>query len=100
MTATGRVRAYLGVSLDEHIAGLDDELGWLEEAPDRRATAPPPTLGSEAIGYERLMADVGALLMGRRTFDVVAGFEGGWPYGDLPVLVATHRPLDPHEPAP
>jgi len=31
--------------------------------------------------------------MGRKTWDVVSGFEGPWPYGTLPVLVATHRPL-------
>ncbi len=39
------------------------------------------------------MAGVGALLMGRRTFDVVQGFGGDWPYGERPVLVATHRAL-------
>jgi dihydrofolate reductase len=32
--------------------------------------------------------------MGRSTYDVAAGFEL-WPYGTLPVLVATSRPLDP-----
>jgi dihydrofolate reductase len=31
--------------------------------------------------------------MGRRTYDVVAAFEGPWPYGDRPVLVTTRRPL-------
>ncbi|MBK8266498.1 MAG: dihydrofolate reductase family protein [Nannocystis sp.] len=31
--------------------------------------------------------------MGRRTFDVVAGFPGPWPFGDRPCFVATHRPL-------
>jgi len=31
--------------------------------------------------------------MGRRTFDVVSQFEGEWPYGDTPILVATRRPL-------
>ncbi len=45
------------------------------------------------------MEDVGALLMGRRTYDVVAGFEGPWPYGESPVLVCTHRQLqDPAAP--
>ena len=33
------------------------------------------------------------MLMGRRTHDVVAGM-GEWAYGDTPVLVATHRPLE------
>ena len=32
--------------------------------------------------------------MGRRTYDAVMGFGVEWPYGDRPVLVATHRPLE------
>lgn len=35
------------------------------------------------------------MLMGRRTYDVASGFEGEWPYGETPVLVATTRPLSP-----
>ena len=45
------------------------------------------------------MAGIGALLMGRNTYDVVAGFSGPWPYGERPVLVATHRALDPKVPS-
>jgi dihydrofolate reductase len=41
------------------------------------------------------MAQTGALLMGRRTYDVVCGFDVEWPYGDTPVYVATTRPLQP-----
>jgi dihydrofolate reductase len=44
-------------------------------------------------GFSAFFAKVGALLMGRRTHDVVAGFDE-WYYGDKPVLVATTRPLD------
>ena len=44
-------------------------------------------------GFEAFMATVGALLMGRRTYEVVKGFSGEWPYGDTPVLVATTKPL-------
>ena len=35
------------------------------------------------------------MLMGRRTYDVVSKFEGDWPHGDTPILVATNRPLQP-----
>ncbi|MFO7563314.1 MAG: dihydrofolate reductase family protein, partial [Enhygromyxa sp.] len=46
------------------------------------------------------MDEVGALLMGRRTFDVIMGMEGEWwPYGERPILVATHRPLPSPAPA-
>ncbi len=41
---------------------------------------------------------MGALLTGRRTYDVVRGFGVPWPYGDRPVLVATHRTFDEDPP--
>jgi dihydrofolate reductase len=79
-----RVRVFIASSLDGFIAGPNDDLSWLP---------PIPSEPGRDFGYAAFMAEVGALLMGRRTFDVVAGFTGEWPYGDRPVLVATHRPL-------
>ncbi|MEX1366201.1 MAG: dihydrofolate reductase family protein [Nannocystaceae bacterium] len=79
-----RVRVFIATSLDGFIAGPDDELDWLssrsgaEEAQDT---------------FTPFFEQVGAMLMGRRTFDVVSGFDGQWPYGRTPVLVATTRPL-------
>lgn len=35
--------------------------------------------------------------MGRGTYDAAAAFPE-WPYGELPVFVATSRPLDPAAP--
>ena len=81
----GRVRVFIACSLDGFIAGLDDDLSWL----------PQPSPGDTSDhGFGAFMAGVGALLMGRRTFDVVADFEDAWPYGERPVLVATHRTLN------
>lgn len=88
---TPRVRVYIATSLDGFIAGPDDDLTWLD-APGPGVGSPPSEPG--ALDYEAFIADVGALLMGRRTYDVVRGFDVPWPYGDRPVLVATHRPLD------
>lgn len=78
-----RVRAFLASSLDGFIAGEGDDLSWL----------PQPNPDEGDFGFGAFLADIGALLMGRRSHDVVAGFGGPWPYGDRPVLVATHRPL-------
>ncbi len=78
----GRLRVYIATSLDGFIAGPGDDLSWLPEPRD-----------DEDYGYRAFMADVGALLMGRRTYEVAAGFGGAWPYGERPVLVATARPL-------
>jgi dihydrofolate reductase len=81
------IRVFIAMSRDGFIAGPDDDLSWL---PDGHA--------GEDYGDDQFMAGVGAILMGRRTYDVVGGFGTGWPYGDTPVLVATTRPLDPIAP--
>jgi dihydrofolate reductase len=80
------VRVFIACSLDEFIAGPGDDLSWLPQDP------------SVDRGYDAFMAGTGAILMGRATYEVVAGFSGPWPYGDVPVLVATTRALDPAAP--
>ena len=85
---TGRVHVYCGCSVDGFIAGEGDDLSWLPEPPD----------GDDG-GFGSFLAGIGAILMGRRTYDIVAGFtDGSWLYGEVPMLVATHRPLDPIRP--
>lgn len=86
---TSRVRVYIASSLDGFIAGPNDDLSWLTGP---GAANPGGETDSGALTYEALMADVGALLIGRGTFDVVYAMDG-WGYGDVPVLVATHRAL-------
>ena len=80
------VRVFIACSLDGFIAGPDDDLSWL----------PAPPAG-EDFGYGAFMAATGALLMGRNTYEVAAGFDA-WPYGETPVFVATTRPLEPVAP--
>lgn len=75
------MRVFLAMSLDGFVAGPDNDLSWLHRD------------GVEDT-YAPFFATVGSMLMGRNTHDVVAAMEGvPWPYGDTPVLVATHRPL-------
>jgi len=85
------IRVYIATSLDGYIAGPDNDLSFLEAA----GIEDPEVQGdaSEYLDYEAFMSDVGVLLMGRTTFDVVAGFDIPWPY-PVPVHVATHRELD------
>jgi len=80
------MRVYIASSLDGFIAGPGDDLSWLP------TDAAPSVDG--ALDFEAFMAEVGAMLMGRRTYDVVRSMGEGWPYGDTPVLVATHRELE------
>jgi dihydrofolate reductase len=96
--AKARVLVYIACSLDGFIAGPGDDLSWLPGADGSSSADVPSTLENGALGFEQFMDGVGALLMGRRTYEVALGFGGAWPYGKRPVLVATHRPLTPNIP--
>jgi dihydrofolate reductase len=79
----------MACSLDGFIAGPNDDLEWLHEdhtAPGDLAADP------KALQFDEFMGQVGALLMGRTTFDVVEAMNV-WSYGETPLLVATRRPL-------
>jgi dihydrofolate reductase len=77
------------MSLDGFIAGPNDELDWLGDP------SPDAVLPEGVLGFETFMRDVGAMLMGRATYDVVTKLGPTWFYGEVPVLVPTHRPLEP-----
>ncbi|MEM1203320.1 MAG: dihydrofolate reductase family protein [Acidobacteriota bacterium] len=95
--SASNVRVYLACSLDGFIAGPDHDLSWL---PDGEGDGEDPGASEPGtLDYEAFIADVGALLMGRNTYDVVRGFDVPWPYGERPVLVATRRSLDSDPPA-
>lgn len=82
----GPVSVFIACSLDGFIAGRDNDLSWL-----------PAPEGGEDFGYRALLARTSAVLMGRGTYDVAAGFAE-WPYAELPVFVASRRALDPVAP--
>ena len=84
-----RVRVYLGCSLDGCIAGPDHDLSFLMEAAESSEED-----SGEGLGFEAFLEQVGALLMGRRTYQVLLDHDA-WHYGNRPVLVATHYPLPP-----
>lgn len=95
-TLPGRVRVFIACSLDGFIADVHDGLDWLtqprgDHAPLARGNWAERT--SDALSFDDFATDVGAILMGRRTYDVVSAFDP-WPYGDTPVIVATSRPLE------
>lgn len=65
---------FIATSLDGFIARPDGALDWL------------PGDGAEAHGYDEFIASVDALVLGRKTYEVVLGF-GGWHFGTKPVIV-------------
>jgi len=73
---------YIAASLDGYVAAPDGSFDFLS-----------PFEGTgEDYGYACLLSRIGALLMGRRTYEQILGFDT-WPYSDLPVLVLASRPL-------
>lgn len=72
---------FIGTSVDGFIARPDDALDFL------------PTDGGEPHGYPEFLASVDAIVVGRKTFEIVLAFPE-WPYGDKRVVVLSGRPLD------
>jgi dihydrofolate reductase len=79
ITVHMKASVFIATSLDGFIARENHGLDWL------------PTGGAEPYGYEEFIATVDAIVMGRRTFEVVLGFDP-WPYGPKPVIVLSSRP--------
>lgn len=76
-----KFKAFLACSLDGFIASENDGLDWL----------PVPEFPEDGdFGYSEFFSSVNAVLMGRRTYEVVAGFDT-WGY-DKPVYVLTSSP--------
>jgi len=61
---------YIAISLDGYIATPEDGLEWLN-------TFPNPS--DSDYGYHEFMDRIDALVMGRKTFDIVSAFDP-WPY--------------------
>ena len=77
-----RVSAFLGASLDGFIAEADGGLGFLKP------------FEQEEHGYAAFYASVDTLLMGRKTYETVLGFEA-WPFGDRRVAVLSRTARTP-----
>ena len=73
-----KVSVFIATSLDGYIAKPDGDINWLM---DKRYE-----LEGEGFGYQELYDACDLLVMGRNSFDKVAGFEE-WPYPDKRVVV-------------
>ena len=76
-----KTSVFVGVSIDGFLARPDGGLDWLPE-------------GGEDHGYTEFFDSVDAVLIGRKTYEVVLGF-GGWAYGTKPVFVLSTKALAP-----
>ena len=72
-----QVKAHIAVSLDGHIATLDNELDWL------------PGEIKTIVGKHCQEAD--CLLMGANTYNYIFEHWGGWPYRSQRSFVVSHH---------
>jgi dihydrofolate reductase len=80
-----KASVFIATSMDGCIAREDGGLDWLPA-------------NCEPHGYEEFMASVDAVVIGRKTFEVVLGF-GGWAYGTKPVVVLSNTMIAVKVPA-
>jgi dihydrofolate reductase len=99
------VVADMSMSLDGFVAGRDDRVdevfSWIT-AGDVTVESENPDLTynvDEASAEELQGANVKALVIGRRTFDLAGGWGGTHPVG-VPVWIPTHDPPDGWDDAP
>jgi dihydrofolate reductase len=99
---SGVVQIQTSMSLDGFIAGIDDDMDWIfDDVPAGEGAAGEGAAerGSAEVASD-VMAVTGAILAGRRTYDVgrrstrsetSEPYGGGWSGAQL---VLTHRPVD------
>jgi dihydrofolate reductase len=81
----------MAASLDGFIARKDGSVDWLETSDE--------FAGGDAMdpGFvEAFLKTIDCYVMGSRTYETALSFEAkglGWPYGDKPTFVLTHRQL-------
>ena len=77
-----KASVFVGISVDGFMARADGSLDFLPEG------------GGEPHGYDEFMSTVDALVIGRKTYETVLGFDS-WAYGEKPVFVLSSRELAP-----
>jgi len=77
---------YVASSLDGYIAREDGDVSWLDDL----------GIPMEETGYEEFYSTIDALVMGRKTYEIIVSF-GQWPYGDKPVWICSRGKITPME---
>ena len=83
---TFKVTIHMVASLDGFIEKKDRDVSWMESADVYEAGV---TLEQEEV--EEFIKSIDCYVMGAWTYELA--LELGWPYGDVPVVVLTHREL-------
>lgn len=85
-----KVKLYIATSLDGFIARKDGSIDWLEALPN------PNKID---YGYMDFYETIDTVIMGRKTYDHILGFDVPWPYEKCTTYLAT-RESDYQPPTP
>ncbi|PFG24699.1 dihydrofolate reductase [Pseudomonas lurida] len=80
-----RCSVFIAASIDGFIARPNGDIEWLH-LPEYE------TAKLNGVTYERFIATVDALVMGRKTLEKILSFPE-WPYEGTPVIALSHQPL-------
>lgn len=75
-----KIKLYIATSLDGYIAREDGSLDWLENLPNPDNTD---------HGYSEFYSGIDTVIMGRKTYEEILGFDVDWPYGNSLSYVVT-----------
>jgi dihydrofolate reductase len=85
-TAASKVTIHMVSSLDGFIAKKDGSVSWLETSDSYEKGV---TLTDEDVAS--FLKTIDCYVMGSRTYELA--LKLGWPYGDVPTIVLSHRDL-------
>ena len=101
----GRVVSGLAVSADGYLAGPDDRAGqalgvgggrlferYFDGDTPSRVIAGMRLSSRSAEYFDRFASAIGAVVTGRRTYDIAGGWGGDGPLPGAPLFVLSHRP--------
>lgn len=75
-----KVILYIAVTLDGYIAGPNGELDWLHALENPSKTD---------FGYHAFYDSLDTVILGRKTYSEILGFDVAWPYTDCQTLVVS-----------
>src|SRR5881398_998805 len=89
--ADSHVTIHMAASVAGFIARRDGSVDWLETSDEFAGGA-----SMDSASIEQFLDTIDCYVMGSRTYETAYGFDAkglGWPYGEKPTFVLTHRSL-------
>jgi dihydrofolate reductase len=78
-----KIKLFIATTIDGFIAREDGSLDWLFDLPNPN---------NNDYGYHAFYSGIGAVVMGRETYEEVLAFDVDWPYGNCKTFVITAKP--------